>query len=55
MGSIFLFIAVIFLIDGLDDKNDYLRFSHGMWHVFVSIFSWFAFNAVEVVSFFNEK
>jgi len=43
-----MIVGVFFLLDGLDDKNDYLRFSHGMWHVFISIFSWFAFNSVQI-------
>jgi predicted membrane channel-forming protein YqfA (hemolysin III family) len=47
--AIVLFIVgVVFMVDGLDDKNDYLRFSHGMWHLSISAFSWFAFHGVDV-------
>ena len=30
-------IGVGFFVIGLDDKNDYLRIYHGLWHVFVSL------------------
>jgi predicted membrane channel-forming protein YqfA (hemolysin III family) len=37
IGVGFLFIAVIFFIKALDDKLDYLRIYHGIWHLFIGI------------------
>lgn len=34
-------IAFLFFYKGLDDHNDYLRFYHGLWHLFVGIFSFY--------------
>jgi predicted membrane channel-forming protein YqfA (hemolysin III family) len=48
LALVFLTVGVIFYLDGLDDKNDYLRFSHGMWHLCCSVFGWYVFEAVEV-------
>ena len=31
--------AFYFFYRGLDDYNDYLRFYHGMWHLFISFFA----------------
>ena len=43
LALVFLTIGVLFYLDGLDDANDYLRFSHGMWHLSVSVFGWYVF------------
>ena len=48
LAMIFLTIGTLFYFDGLDDENDYLRFSHGMWHLSVAVFGWFAFEGVEL-------
>ena len=48
LALVFLTIGVIFYLDGLDDENDYLIFSHGMWHLCCSVFGWYVFEAVEV-------
>jgi hypothetical protein len=34
--------AVVCFKKGLDDENDYLRLWHGFWHVFSSVFTFFA-------------
>lgn len=34
---IILVIAGQFFINGLDEKNDYLRFNHGLWHMFAGL------------------
>lgn len=39
-------LGTFFLVRGLDDKNDYLRINHGMWHITICVFGYFAFNAV---------
>jgi hypothetical protein len=32
IGFLFLIVAVIFFIRGLDDEKDYLKINHGLWH-----------------------
>jgi hypothetical protein len=54
LALVFLTVGVIFYLDGLDDENDYLRFSHGMWHLCCSVFGWYVFEAVEVTMKVNE-
>ncbi len=48
LSLVFLTIGVLFYLDGLNDANDYLRFSHGMWHLSVSVFGWYVFEGVQV-------
>ena len=36
-GMIFLAIAILFFVRGLDDDNDWLRLNHTLWHAFGGI------------------
>jgi predicted membrane channel-forming protein YqfA (hemolysin III family) len=44
IGLAFMAIALFFFVRGLDDDNDYLRFNHGLWHLFVGISFYFLYN-----------
>ena len=41
IGISALCVGIFFFVDGLDDPNDYLRISHGIWHVCASAFGYF--------------
>ena len=45
----FLCIAIYFFVKGLDERSDYLRIKHGMWHFFAGI-SFFIFFDLPVSS-----
>lgn len=45
MGWIITVIGVYFFVIGLDDKNDYLRINHGLWHTFASLAAYCFINA----------
>ena len=46
-GAFFLFIAICFFIKGLDERKDYLRFYHGMWHCFLGISSFYLWQCID--------
>jgi hypothetical protein len=46
-GSIMLFIAICFFVKGLDEYTDYLRISHGMWHCFVQLSSFYLWQSID--------
>lgn len=39
-----LLMAGQFFINGLVEKNDYLRLNHGLWHMFVGIAHYYGIN-----------
>mmetsp|Transcript_29042 Transcript_29042/g.69302 ORF Transcript_29042/g.69302 Transcript_29042/m.69302 type:complete len:245 (+) Transcript_29042:39-773(+) len=41
-----LSLAFVFFAHGLDDNNDYLRFSHALWHVFVGVSAFYLWASV---------
>ncbi len=41
---IILVVAGQFFINGLDEKKDYLRFNHGLWHMFAGVAHYFGMN-----------
>ncbi len=45
MGWVITVIGVYFFVIGLDDKNDYLRMNHGLWHTFASLAAFCFLNA----------
>ena len=50
-GLLWLIAGLVFFVVGLDDPNDYLRMSHGMWHVCASLFGYYCIDAVEVTDY----
>jgi len=47
IGLGIMLIAVVFFAKGLDDRNDYLRLYHSLWHFFVTISSYWLWQIVE--------
>lgn len=41
VGGIFLIAAVVMFVKGLDDRNDYLRIYHSLWHILIGISTFF--------------
>ncbi|KAL0479794.1 hypothetical protein AKO1_007410 [Acrasis kona] len=50
IGLVFAFIAIFFFVLGLDDKHDYLRAKHGVWHAMLGFALYFLFNSREITS-----
>ncbi len=50
IGMFFMTVAMFFFVRGLDDENDYLRYNHGLWHLFVGFAFYFLFNAPDVTT-----
>jgi hypothetical protein len=48
LGLTFLCLGLYFFADGLDSANDYLRLSHGIWHLCASVFGYCCIEAVRV-------
>eukprot|EP01128_Nolandella_sp_AFSM9_P012856 TRINITY_DN9696_c0_g1_i1.p1 TRINITY_DN9696_c0_g1~~TRINITY_DN9696_c0_g1_i1.p1 ORF type:complete len:209 (+),score=25.68 TRINITY_DN9696_c0_g1_i1:42-668(+) len=46
-AGLFGVIALYFFAVGLDDKNDWLRLNHGMWHTFAGLSLFFALQSKE--------
>jgi hypothetical protein len=42
-----LLIAICFFSKGLNEREDYLRIHHGMWHCFVGISSFFLWQSID--------
>lgn len=55
MGGIALLVGLYFFIVGLNEKTDYLRINHGIWHLQAAIFSYYFLNAVRTVPINQEK
>eukprot|EP01135_Chromosphaera_perkinsii_P000141 Nk52_evm37s32 gene=Nk52_evmTU37s32 len=43
-------IAIFFFYLGLDDRNDYLRIYHGLWHFFIGAAGYFMWQSVHPVT-----
>ena len=56
-GLIILGIGLFFFYQGLDEIKDYLRFYHGIWHMFVGISSMYTwqirYSNIEEFNFSN--
>lgn len=49
LSILFLMLALVCFVKGLDDRNDWLRLWHGFWHVFVGAFCFYAIRAQNAV------
>jgi predicted membrane channel-forming protein YqfA (hemolysin III family) len=47
LAVVSFFVAIGAFVNGLDDKRDYVRASHGMWHLAVGAFMYFLIEATE--------
>ncbi len=52
LGFIYLVIAIIFFVLGLDDDNDYLRIYHSVWHFFIGISTFYLWQNQEYNEFY---
>jgi predicted membrane channel-forming protein YqfA (hemolysin III family) len=55
IGTLFLCVGLFFFVDGLDDDNDYLRLSHGIWHLSASVFGYYCIEAVKIKKISKES
>ena len=48
-------VGVHFFAKGLDEFDDYLRFNHSVWHLFIGVSSWYGFQSTRVETIKKES
>mmetsp|Transcript_40461 Transcript_40461/g.63159 ORF Transcript_40461/g.63159 Transcript_40461/m.63159 type:complete len:88 (+) Transcript_40461:831-1094(+) len=46
IGLALMFVSFVFFARGLDDRNDYLRINHVIWHILIAASSFFLWRSV---------